>query len=102
MYATSHLCEGCDKAIFSLKYCQRNWDPSFNYSVFLRCFQTQNAATMALLQNAFVANNADISMREPVPNDMTEPTYPFELPFQDDIVPVPERSDYGSRFLRLF
>lgn len=61
---------------------------------------------MELLQNSFVANKADIQIREsfaePVPVEMTEPTYPFELPFQEDIPPVPERSDYGSRFLRLF
>lgn len=55
--------------------------------------------TMALLRNAFVAKNADISIREPSDdseaNVMNEPTHAFDMQLNENTT-VPEACDFGK------
>lgn len=51
---------------------------------------------MELLQNAFVSNNDDISIRESLDgiNKMNEATNFFDIQFNDET--EPEQSDFGN------
>lgn len=62
-------------------------------------FKTQNITTMALLKNAVVAKNADISIREPSDdseaNFMNESVYACDMQFNEEST-APETSAFGD------
>lgn len=69
------------------------------YSIFPIFCKIQNAATMELLKNAFVASNADITIREsfndPIACGLTEPTL-FDEPFGEDATAL-EQCNFGNQ-----